>query len=85
MAFSENTHWRDSARAAKFFMIDAVAAFPLVLFFLHIRFWTFIVAIVTMIFFTVLRRFGFSIPVFLRLFRGFLAGPRKFSIQWWKE
>jgi len=85
MAFSENTHWRDSARPAKFFMIDAVAAFPLVLFFLHIKLWSFVVAVVAMIFFAVLRRFGFSIPVFFRLLRGIFAGPRKFSIPWWKE
>jgi intracellular multiplication protein IcmT len=85
MAFSESTHWRDSARTAKFFMIDATAAFPLVLFFLHIKLWTFIVAILTMIFFTVLRRFGFSITVFFRLLRGLIAGPRKISIPWWKE
>jgi intracellular multiplication protein IcmT len=85
MAFSESTHWRDSARPAKFFMIDAVAAFPLVLFFLHITWWSFFVAIAAMIFFTVLRRFGFSIPVFLRFVRGFFAGSRKFAIPWWKE
>ena len=85
MAFSESTHWRDSARSAKFFMIDATAAFPLVFFCLHIKLWSFIVAVLSMIFFTVLRRYGFSITVFFRLLRGFVAGPRKFSIPWWKE
>jgi intracellular multiplication protein IcmT len=85
MAISESTHWRDSARSAKFFIIDATAAFPLVFFCMHIKLWTFIVAVLTMIFFTVLRRFGFSITVFFRLLRGLFAGPRKFSIPWWKE
>jgi intracellular multiplication protein IcmT len=85
MAFSESTHWRDSARSARFFMVDAVAAFPLVLFLLHIKLWSFIVAIVTMLFFSILKRFGFSFSVFARWLRGFLAGSRKFSSPWWKE
>lgn len=85
MAYSENAHWRDSARLAKFFFVDAVAAFPMLAFLLHIRWWTFILAVVTTLFFTVLRRYGFSIPVFFRWLRGFIAGPRKMAIPWWKE
>lgn len=85
MAYSESAHWRDSARNARFFMIDVVAAFPLLIFLLHIRMWTFLLAIATTAFFTVLSRYGFSIPIFLRWFRGFIAGPRKYAIPWWKE
>lgn len=78
-----NAHWRDSARPAKLFFIDAKAAFPLFLFLIHIKLWTLILAIVTMLFFTTLNRFGFSIEVFLRLARSFVAGPRKAAIPWW--
>lgn len=78
-------HWRDSARPARFFIVDARAAFPLLLFLLHIRWWTFILAVVATIFFATLERYGFTVPVFLRWVRTTLAGPRKFSIPWWKE
>jgi len=78
-------HWRDSARPPRFFVVDARAAFPLLLFLLHIRWWTFILAIVATIFFATLERYGFTVPVFLRWVRTTLAGPRKFSIPWWKE
>ena len=78
-----NAHWRDSARPAKFFFFDAKAAFPLLLFLVHIRWWTFILAIIAMLFFTILNRYGFSVNVFLRWFRSFLAGPRKIAIPWW--
>lgn len=76
-------NWRDSAREAKFFVFDAKAAFPFLLFLVHIRWWTFIAATCTMIFFTVLNYFGFSIVVFLRAVRSFVAGPRKAAIPWW--
>lgn len=80
---TNNAHWRDSARTARFFFIDAKAAFPFFLFLLHITLWTFITAFAIMVFFTVLNRFGYSIEVFLRMFRAMLAGPRKTAIPWW--
>lgn len=75
--------WRDSARPARFFIIDAKAAFPVLLFLLHIAWWTFYVALITTLFFTALNKFGYSIEVFLRIVRSFLAGPRKLAIPWW--
>lgn len=78
-----DAHWRDSARPTKFFIFDAKAAFPLLLFLLHMRLWTFIVAIVAWLFFTYLNYRGFSIAVFLRWLRSTLAGKRKMAIPWW--
>jgi intracellular multiplication protein IcmT len=80
---SQNAHWRDSARAARFFIIDAKAAFPIFLFLLHIRIWTFVLAVAVTFFFTFLNRFGYSIAVFLRITRAFFAGPRKIAVPWW--
>ncbi|MEI8054404.1 MAG: IcmT/TraK family protein [bacterium] len=78
-----NAHWRDSARPARFFFIDASVAFPLLVFLVHIRLWTFILAVIVMAFFTVLGRYGYSVGVFLRILRSVLAGPRKMVIPWW--
>lgn len=83
--FPPSAHWRDSARHPRFFLIDARAAFPLLLFVIHIRWWTFIVAVLSIIFFGLLERFGFTVPVFLRVIRGYIAGPRKVSVSWWKQ
>ena len=80
-----STHWRDSARAARFFFVDARAAFPLLLWLLHMRLWTFILAIVTMIFFALLEKYGFTLTVFVRWFRNFLGGPHKAAQPWWKK
>jgi len=76
-------HWRDSARTPKFFFIDGRAAFPMLIFLLHIRLWTFIVAVIATLFFTVLERFGFTLPVFGRWLRNFFAGHRKIANPWW--
>lgn len=83
--FSPLAHWRDTARPAKFFLVDYRAAFPLLLFLLHIRWWTFIFAVVTMIFLGILEHYGFTVSVFKRWLRTRLAGPRKFSRPWWRE
>jgi intracellular multiplication protein IcmT len=84
MAVDANTHWRDSARRARFFFVDARAAFPLIIFLIHIRYWTFALAIVTMVFFALLERYGFTVVVFGRWLRNFFAGTFKSAQPWWK-
>lgn len=76
-------YWRDSARSPRFFGIDAMATFPLLLFLLHIRWWSFGVALVATVFFAMLERYGFRLPVFLRWFRNLLAGKRKSAQAWY--
>ncbi len=83
--FSEAAHWRDSARTARFWFIDARAVFPFVLFLLHIRWWTFWLALVAMLFFAMLERYGFTVPIFLRVLRTFFVGNHKVAAPWWRE
>lgn len=78
-------HWRDSARPARFWIVDYRAAFPLLIFLLHIRLWTFLLAVLTTLFFAMLERFGFTVAVFFRWVRAYIAGPRKIAQPWWKE
>jgi len=82
MRYPDTAHWRDSARTPMFFFLDAYSAIPLLLFLLHIRLWTFILACTLCAFFMLLNRFGFSVPVFFRLLRTFLAGNQRFSRSW---
>ncbi len=78
-------HWRDSARNVRFWFIDFRACFPLLFFLLHIRWWTFVLAVLATLFFAMLERYGFSVIVFLRWLRSYLAGPRKISHPWWSR
>jgi len=80
-----DAHWRDSARRPRFFMIDAFAAFPLLIFLLHIRLWTFLLALIIIIFLGILERFKFTLPVFFRFIRSFLAGPHRTTYPSWRE
>ena len=81
--FKQDTHWRDSGRRARFWIFDAQACFPIVLWLLHIKWWTFIVAVVATIFFAILIRRGFTLTVFFRWLRSNLAGSRKVARPWW--
>ncbi len=83
--FSQNSHWRDTARPARFFLIDYRAALPLLLFLLHIRWWTFFLTVGVTLFLAVLERYGFTVSVFIRWFRSTLAGPRRYARPWWRQ
>jgi len=78
-------HWRDSARNVRLWVVDFRACFPLLILLLHIRLWTFILAIITTTFFATLERYGFTPAVFLRWLRSFVAGPRKIAHPWWRR
>jgi intracellular multiplication protein IcmT len=83
-SFSSNAHWRDSARNARFFMVDARAAFPIFLFLMHIRIWTGVVVLFSAIFFAIIEHYGFTLPVFMRWLRLFFSGYIKSSHPWWR-
>lgn len=76
-------YWRDSARTPKFYFVDGNAAFPLLLFILHMSLWTLALAVGAMFFFSLLQRYGFTIKIFLRWFRNVLAGNCKIAKPWW--
>lgn len=78
-------HWRDSARNVRFFIVDFRATFPLLLFLMHIRMWTFVFAVTTTLFFGAIEHYGFSMAVFSRWLRSYIAGPRKIAQPWWKK
>lgn len=82
--FSATSHWRDSARSARFFVVDARAAFPIFLFLMHIRVWTGVLVLVSAIFFGIIEHYGFTVPVFLRWLRSFLAGSVRSARPWWR-
>ncbi|KTC98993.1 IcmT protein [Legionella geestiana] len=82
--FSASAHWRDSARFARFFIVDARAAFPVFIFLMHIRVWTGVLVLVSALFFGILEHYGFTVPVFLRWLRSTLAGPLKSAQPWWR-
>jgi len=79
-------HWRDSARNVRFFGIDFRATFPLLILIFNLAsLWTWVFAILATLFFALLEKWGFTVAVFLRWLRAYIAGPRKIAQPWWKE
>jgi intracellular multiplication protein IcmT len=77
--------WRDTSRSGRFFIFDAKAVIPLFLFLAHIRWWTFYAAMLALVGFGVLERFGISITVAFRLLRAWIAGPIRYGVAWWHK
>jgi intracellular multiplication protein IcmT len=50
---------------------------------MHIREWTGILVLVSTIFFGIIERYGFTVPVFLRWLRSSCAGSVKSAQPWW--
>ena len=84
MPILESTHWRDVARTPRFYFMDAWSALPILLFLMHMRLWTFLLSIVCIIFFIILEKFKFTVPVFFRWLRASLAGPLRSARPWWR-
>jgi intracellular multiplication protein IcmT len=78
-------HWRDSARNVRLWVVDFRACFPLLIFLFHIKLWTFLLALIITVFFAALERYGFTVSVFGRWVRSFIAGPRKIAQPWWRR
>ena len=69
-----NGFWRESARSVRLAFMSVYVVLPLLLFLLHIRWWTLGVLVATIIVMTVIERFGFSPPVAALALRALIAG-----------
>jgi intracellular multiplication protein IcmT len=70
-------HWRNTQKPARFFILDARAFLAIILFLVHARLWTFVLAIVVMLVFWFLERQGLTFEASLRAFRGWFLGHRR--------
>ena len=61
-------HWRNTQRQVRFFMLDARAFLAILLFLVHARLWTFILAIVVMLIFWIFERRGLTFESSLRAY-----------------
>ncbi|MFK4705824.1 intracellular multiplication protein IcmT [Roseateles asaccharophilus] len=66
--------WRESARPARIFFMSAYVVGPLMLFLLHIRYWTLGLLLVTIAAMSIIERFGYTPPVAILAIRAWFAG-----------
>lgn len=72
------THWRDSALTPKFFMIDAKAAFALILVFLRPNIYTVSIALVVIVVLAILNHYKIPLSASFRMLRQFIVGTKKY-------
>lgn len=75
--------WRNSALPVKLFIVDALAAIPLLLAIVHLRVWTMALAFVWLLLFGILSRLGYRPLVALRILRTMIAGRVSSGRPWW--
>ncbi len=69
-----SSHWRNTARPARFFSVDARACLVVLLFIVHIRLWTLLLMIGVLVLCAIMERFGMTLPVAFRRVRLFFIG-----------
>lgn len=70
-------HWRNSQKVPRFFFMDARVTIFILLFLLHMRLWTLVLAVIFMILFWLLERRGLTFEAALRAFRSWVLGMRR--------
>lgn len=78
--------WRYTAKKVRLGPFDSyVVVPPLILFAMHIKFWTFMLAVVAVSVMWVLELFfRLPLPEAIRVVRSSIAGERRAATPWWK-
>ncbi len=72
-----DTHWRNTQKPARFGALDARAFVAILIFLLHARPWTFVLALVVMLIFWILERRGLTFEASLRALRSWFLGRKR--------
>ena len=70
-------HWRNSMRPTRFFAFDSKAVLGILLVIIHIRMWTFVLALVVIGVFWLAERAGYSFEAAFRRLRVLILGPKR--------
>jgi len=77
--------WRNTMLPIRIYVADARALIPVMLVLVHIRMWTFYLAIAGIAVFAVLEWFGLTFPAAIRTLRRWIVGRRRPAIPTWKK
>lgn len=85
MAVDDIIILRDASRSPSFFggLIDAKAAFPFLFFILHMSWFTLGICVLSVVFFAVLSKMGYTLPVLFRKMRALLRGSVVSAVPQW--
>ncbi len=79
-----SAHWRDSARRAKFFIVDAAIIWPLGIYLFNIGLRTLILLVVSFVSLLIMERLNFTIKKVYRYFFVMMVRPIRYRKGWWQ-
>lgn len=79
-----SAHWRDSARRAKFFIVDAAIIWPLMIFLMSIGSRTGLLLITSFVLLLIMERVNFTLKKVYRYFFVLVVGPIRYRKGWWQ-
>jgi intracellular multiplication protein IcmT len=79
-----STHWRDSARPAKFFIVSAHIIWPALIFLMNITFRTTLLLVGSFVFLFVLEKNNFTITKLIRYTKVFIVGKVRYRKGSWQ-
>ena len=77
--------WRNTMLPVRVYVVDARGLIPLMVVLVHIRVWTFYVALGGIAVFTALEWLGLTFPAAVRTVRRWIVGSRRAAIPAWKK
>ena len=83
--FMDGGNWQDTGRETKLWIFNGTTSFPILLFLINISWTTFMIVVVTMLFFGILGYYGFKVSVALRFLRSKVSGGYKESRPGWAK
>ncbi len=83
MSNSSGAHWRDTARRAKFFFVDAVIVWPIMICLASMSVKTLTLVGVSAILLIIMERYNFTLMRAYRYMFVCLAGPIRYRRGWW--
>lgn len=72
-----DTHWRNTQKPARFFVLDARCFAALLVFLVHARLWTLIFAVVVMVCFWLMEQRGLTFEASIRALRSWFLGAQR--------
>ena len=77
--------WRNTMLPIRIYVADARALIPAMIALMHIRLWTFYIALAGIALFAVLEWLGLTFPAAVRMVRRWIVGRRRPAIPVWKK
>lgn len=75
--------WRHASQVPTMFSIPCIAYIPIFGWLFHMRWWTFWLAVGTIVAYAILAKFGFTFRVLWQRALHILRGSRVFARPWW--